>query len=353
MYFMEMKARSEFDKPLPIDAVLPAIKLALATQKSAVLKAPPGAGKTTRVPLALLDAAWCGDLKILMLEPRRLAARAAAYRMADQLGEKAGDTVGYRMRQDTRVSKKTRIEVVTEGILTRMLLDDPSLEGVGIVIFDEFHERSLSADLGLALCLQVQSLFRPDLRLLIMSATLDADVLATHLGQAPVVRSAGKMYPVETKYLGHPIRGTFIEPLVARAIQQALKDSQGDLLVFLPGASEIQRTAERLAGVLPDSVTIHPLFGNLTRVDQDRALARAAIGTRKVVLATSIAETSLTIDGVRVVIDSGQMRVPRFDPRTGMTRLETVPVTRDAADQRRGRAGRQAPGICLPLMVGK
>lgn len=349
MYFMEMKARSVFDKPLPIDSVLPMIKVALTTQNCAVLEAPPGAGKTTRVPLALLETPWLKGHKILMLEPRRLAARAAAYRMADQLGEKAGDTVGYRMRQDTLVGKRTRIEVVTEGILTRMLLDDPSLEGFGLVIFDEFHERSLSADLGLALCRQVQSLFRPDLRLLIMSATLDADVLAAYLGQAPVVRSEGKMYPVETKYLGHPIRGAFIEPIVAAAIQQALKETQGDLLVFLPGAAEIKRTAERLAGVLPDTVNVYPLFGNLTREDQDRALARAAIGTRKVVLATSIAETSLTIDGVRVVVDSGQMRVPRFDPRTGMTRLETVPVTKDAADQRRGRAGRQAPGICYRL----
>lgn len=349
MYFMEMKARSVFDKPLPIDAVLPAIKAALATQKCAVLEAPPGAGKTTRVPLVLLDAAWLDGYKILMLEPRRLAARAAAYRLAEQLGQRVGDTVGYRMRQDTRVSERTRIEVVTEGILTRMLLDDPSLEGVGLVIFDEFHERSLTADLGLALCRQTQEIFRSDLKLLIMSATLDAGALAVHLDQAPVVRSEGKMYPIETKYLGHTIRGTFIEPMVAGAILQAINETAGDVLVFLPGAAEIRRTAEKLTGMLPDSVMVHPLFGNLTRKDQDRALAPALPGTRKVVLATSIAETSLTIDGVRTVIDSGQMRVPRFDPRICMTRLETVTVTLDAADQRRGRAGRQAPGVCYRL----
>lgn len=344
-----MTIRSGLSDPLPIDDVLPALGKALSASSCAVLEAPPGAGKTTRVPLALLGSSWLGALKILMLEPRRLAARAAAYRLADQLGERVGETVGYRMRQDTRVSGETRIEVVTEGILTRMLLDDPALEDVGLVIFDEFHERSLPADLGLALCRQVQDLFRPDLKLLVMSATLDTGALARHLKGAPVVRSEGKMYPIETKYMGRTIRGTFIEPIVAETVQQALRETEGDILVFLPGAAEIRRTSERLTDTLPDSVYIHPLFGNLTRADQDRALAPSPDGTRKVVLSTSIAETSLTIDGVRIVIDSGQMRVPRFDPRTGMTRLETVPVTRDAANQRRGRAGRQAPGVCYRL----
>jgi len=331
--------------PLPIDPILPALREAISNHPSVVLQAPPGAGKTTRVPLALLDAPWLVGRRLVMLEPRRLAARAAAYRLAEQLGEEAGQTVGYRMRQETRVSRQTRIEVVTEGVLTRMLLDDPALEGVGIVVFDEFHERSLPADAGLAFCRQAQEVLRPDLKLLVMSATLDADALAGHLG-APVVRSEGRMYPVETFYLGHALRGLRPEVPTAEAVRRALRETEGDLLVFLPGTAEIRRTQELLVEEM-DGVEVLPLFGDLTREEQDRALRPAA--RRKVILATSIAETSLTIDGVRVVVDAGLMRVPRFDASSGMTRLATLPVARDAADQRRGRAGRQAPGVCYRL----
>jgi ATP-dependent helicase HrpB len=333
------------DPPLPIDPFLPALREALREHPRVVLQAPPGAGKTTRVPLALLDAPWFAGQRIVLLEPRRLAARAAAYRLAEQLDEEVGQTVGYRMRQETRVGQKTRIEVVTEGVLTRMLLDDPSLEGVGIVVFDEFHERSLVADVGLAFCRQTQEVLRPDLKLLVMSATLDADALAGHLG-APVIRSEGHMYPVDTRYLGHALRGLRPEAPTAEAVRRALRETEGDLLVFLPGTAEIRRTLELLADVT-DRAEVLPLYGDLTREEQDRALRPA--GRRKVILATSIAETSLTIDGVRVVVDAGLMRVPRFDASSGMTRLVTLPVARDAADQRRGRAGRQAPGVCYRL----
>lgn len=335
---------------LPVAAALPEVRAALAGPGAAVLVAPPGAGKTTLVPLALLDEGWTAARRLIVLEPRRLAARAAADRMAALLGEDgAGGTVGYRVRNDTRVGARTRIEVVTEGVLTRMLQSDPSLEGVALVVFDEFHERSLHADLGLALTLQARSVLRPELRLLVMSATLDAAPVAALLGDAPVVRSEGRTYPVETRWRKSPVEG-WIEPAVARAVRSALDQEEGDVLVFLPGAAEIRRTERRLleAG-LPASVTVHALFGALPRGAQERAIAPSPPGRRKVVLATSIAETSLTIEGVRVVVDAGLMRVPRFDPGTGMTRLETIRVTRDAADQRRGRAGRVAPGVCYRL----
>jgi ATP-dependent helicase HrpB len=335
---------------LPVTAVLDEVADALAGPGSAVLVAPPGAGKTTGVPLSLLDAGWRGDGRILVLEPRRLAARASAERMAHLVGDdRVGETVGYRVRGDTRVSARTRIEVVTEGVLPRMLASDPALEGVAAVLFDEFHERSLPADLGLALTLHARRLFRPDLRLLVMSATLDAAPVARLLGDAPVVRSEGRTHPVETRFLDRPADG-WIEPHVVRAVRGILPETEGDVLVFLPGAAEIRRTADGLdeAG-LPRGVQVHTLHGSLTRADQDRALAPAPDGERKIVLASAIAETSLTIEGVRIVVDSGLMRGPRFDPGTGMTRLETVRVTRDSADQRRGRAGRVAPGVCLRL----
>ncbi|MGD8321139.1 MAG: ATP-dependent helicase HrpB, partial [Gemmatimonadota bacterium] len=335
---------------LPVRDALPALRSALEERASAVLVAPPGAGKTTLAPLALLDEAWLGGRKIVVLEPRRLATRAAAQRMAELLGEPdAGGTVGYRMRLDTQVGPGTRVEVVTEGILTRMLQSDPSLDDVGLVVFDEFHERSLQADLGLALSLHARKLFRPDLRLLVMSATLDADPVAALLGEAPVIRSEGRTWPVETRWRETAVTG-WIEPAVVDAVVHALAQDEGDILAFLPGAAEIRRTEERLREAeLPGGVEIHALFGLLPRADQDRALRPAPPGQRKVVLASAIAESSLTIEGTRVVVDAGLMRVPRFDPGTGMTRLETLRVTRDAADQRRGRAGRTAPGVCYRL----
>jgi ATP-dependent helicase HrpB len=314
-----------------------------------VLHAPPGAGKTTRVPLALLDEAWLGGRRIVMLEPRRLAARAAAAYMARLLGEDVGDTVGYRVRLDTRVGPRTRIEAVTEGVLTRMLQEDPALDSVGALIFDEFHERSIHADLGLALALQAQALLRPDLRIIVMSATLEGERVAALLDGAPVVSSEGRSYPVDTIYLNDRIDG-FVEPVVATTVERAVHRHDGDVLVFLPGAAEIRRTAERLANAaLPVGTAIMPLYGDLPHDAQDRAIAPSPPGSRKIVLATSIAETSLTIEGVRVVVDSGLMRVPSFSPRTGMTRLTTVPVSRAAADQRRGRAGRLGPGTCYRL----
>ncbi|HEX2093709.1 MAG TPA: ATP-dependent helicase HrpB [Longimicrobiaceae bacterium] len=334
---------------LPIEEVLPALRDALRRRTTAVLQAPPGAGKTTRVPLALLYEPWLAGGRIVMLEPRRLAARAAARRMAATLGEGVGDTVGYRVRMDTRVGPRTRIEVVTEGVLTRLLQSDPALEGVGLVIFDEFHERSLHADLGLALTLQSQSVLRDDLRILVMSATLDGGAVAALLDDAPVVTSAGRSHPVETRYLPRPAEG-HLEPLVARAVLEALEREPGDILAFLPGMAEIRRVEDRLreAGTRP-GVRVYPLHGALLQEEQDRAIEPSPPGERKVVLATSIAETSLTIEGIRTVVDSGRMRVPRFSPRTGMMRLETVPVSRASADQRRGRAGRLGPGVCYRL----
>jgi ATP-dependent helicase HrpB len=335
------------DAPLPIDEVLPQLLAALETHPLAVLVAPPGAGKSTRVPLALLAARWRGDRRIVMLEPRRLAARAVARRMAATLGEEVGGTVGYRVRMESRVSARTRIEVVTEGVFTRMLLDDPELDGIAAVLFDEFHERSLEGDLGLALALDATAL-RDDLQLLVMSATIDAAAVARLLRDAPVIESAGRSYPVETRYRPHgPTRR--LEDHVADVVLESLRSESGSTLVFLPGQAEIIRTAERLAGRLPADTDLAPLYGQLSPEEQDRAVRPAAAERRKVVLATSIAETSLTIEGIRVVIDSGLSRRPAYEPATGLTTLETRPVSRAAAAQRRGRAGRTAPGVCYRL----
>jgi ATP-dependent helicase HrpB len=334
---------------LPIHEALPELKRVLGERSSAVLVAPPGAGKTTVTPLALLEEAWTEGGRIIVLEPRRLAARAAAERMASILGERVGDTVGYRVRLQSKVSARTRIEVVTEGVFTRMALDDPGLDGVAAVLFDEFHERSLDADLGLAFALDGQALLRPDLRLLVMSATLDGARVAALLDGAPVVESQGRAFPVETRYLGRDPRER-LEQAVSRAVLQALRQESGSLLVFLPGQGEIRRVEERLRERIRDpEVILAPLYGALDPTEQDRAVSPPPPGIRKVVLATSIAETSLTIEGVRVVIDCGLARVPRFDPSSGLTRLETVRVSRAAADQRRGRAGRTESGVCWRL----
>jgi len=342
---------------LPIRAALPELLEVLGQRTCAVLQAPPGAGKTTVVPLALLSAEWMPPTgRIIVLEPRRLAARAAAVRMAQLLGEPVGQTVGYRMRLESKVSAKTRIEVVTEVILTRQLQDDPSLEGVAAVLFDEFHERSLQADLGLALALDAQAVLRPDLRLLVMSATLDADRLGAWL-RAPVVRSEGRTFPVETRYLA-PQRAASasrrpherLQDLTPTIIREALAEHPtGDVLVFLPGLADQRRVADRLTPTLAPTIDLHVLHGELPLEQQDAALRPAPVGRRKVVLATSIAETSLTIEGVTMVVDSGYARVPRFEPRTGLTTLGTEPVSQAAADQRRGRAGRLSPGTCYRL----
>ncbi|WP_268799458.1 ATP-dependent helicase HrpB [Pseudomonas huanghezhanensis] len=338
---------------LPIDAVLPALREALAARHEAVLEAPPGAGKTTRVPLALLNEPWLAGQTILMLEPRRLAARAAAERLASELGEKVGETVGYRIRLDSKVGPDTRIEVVTEGILTRRLQDDPALEGVGLVIFDEYHERSLDADLALALSLNGRALFRDDqpLKVLLMSATLEGERLSALLDDAPIVRSDGRMFPV-TMHWGRPFQqGEFIEPRVVQTVLDALGSQTGSLLVFLPGQAEIRRVHQQLADALGErrDILLCPLHGELDLNAQRAAIEPAPTGTRKVVLATNIAETSLTIDGVRVVVDAGLARVPRFDPGSGMTRLDTQRISRASATQRAGRAGRLEPGVCYRL----
>ncbi|MCA1383178.1 ATP-dependent helicase HrpB [Bradyrhizobium sp. BRP23] len=338
-----------FDTPLPIDAVLDDLSRTLEASNAAVLVAPPGAGKTTRVPLALLDAPWAKDKKVIVLEPRRIAARASADRMAKSLGERAGETVGYRVRFGSKISRATRIEVVTEGIFTRQILDDPELTGVAAILFDEFHERSLDADMGLALARDAQTGLREDLRILVMSATLDGARVARLLGDAPVVESEGRAFPVETRYLGRKADAP-IERQMADAIASALRADSGSVLAFLPGAAEIRRTQNFLSERVQDaSVEIVPLFGALDAAVQDRAIAPAPKGTRKVVLATSIAETSLTIEGVRIVVDSGLARVPRYEPDIGLTRLETVRASRAAVDQRRGRAGRTEPGVCYRL----
>ncbi|MVW76750.1 ATP-dependent helicase HrpB [Pseudomonas xionganensis] len=342
---------------LPIDALLPALCEALAERHEAVLEAPPGAGKTTRVPLALLDQPWLAGQRIIMLEPRRLAARAAAERLACELNEKVGETVGYRIRLDSKVGPNTRIEVVTEGILARRLQYDPALEGVGLVIFDEFHERSLDADLALALCLNGRAMFRGQdsgeapLKVLLMSATLEGERLATLLGEAPVLRSEGRMFPVDIRW-GAPFQvGEWVEPRVLQTVLQALSDEPGSLLVFLPGQAEIRRVAEQLAEALGGrrDILLCPLHGELELSAQRAAIEPAPAGMRKVVLATNIAETSLTIDGVRVVVDAGLARVPRFDPASGMTRLDTQRISRASATQRAGRAGRLQPGACYRL----
>jgi ATP-dependent helicase HrpB len=339
----------DFDQPLPIDAALPALTAALVARNVAVLVAPPGAGKSTRVPLVLASEPWARERKIIVLEPRRLAARAAATRMAMTLGEQVGETVGYRVRFGSKISRATRIEVVTEGVFTRRVLDDPGLEGVAALLFDEFHERSLDADLGLALARDVQTGLREDLRLLVMSATLDGARIAKLLDDAPVVESSGRAFAVETRYLGRDPRAP-IERQVVDAILQAIRREAGSVLAFLPGAAEIRRTEMQLRERIADpAVDVAALFGALEAQAQDRAIAPAPRGRRKIVLATSIAETSLTIEGVRVVVDCGLARVPRYEPEVGLTRLETVRVSRAAADQRRGRAGRTEPGICYRL----
>jgi ATP-dependent helicase HrpB len=331
--------------PLPIDGALPELTARLRSGNSAVLVAPPGAGKTTRVPLLLAEE---GSVKgrILVLEPRRLAARAAAQRMAQTLAEQVGDSVGLRVRFGSKISKRTRIEIITEGIFTRLVLDDPTLDGVAAILFDEFHERSLDADLGLALARDVQQVLRPDLRLLVMSATIDGARIAGLLN-APVVESVGRAFAVETRYISRDARP--IEPQVADTIVRALRSERGSLLAFLPGAAEIRRTAALLEGRIEPATDVVALYGALSGDEQDRAIAPAPPGRRKVVLATSIAETSITIEGVRIVVDGGLARVPRYEPDVGLTRLETMRVSRAAADQRRGRAGRTEPGICYRL----
>jgi ATP-dependent helicase HrpB len=333
----------------PVDLVVPELKAALQSHASAVLVAEPGAGKTTRVPLALLDEPWLGAKKIVMLEPRRLAARAAAKRMADTLGEGVGETVGYTVRLERKVSKQTRIEVVTEGILTRRLQNDPELSDTSLLIFDEFHERSLDGDLGLALALDVQRGLRDDLKLLVMSATLDSARLSTHLGNAPVISAKGRMFPVGVTYLEKAQRFTIADDAV-KAVIRALRDVKGSLLVFLPGEGEIRRTEEKLLQTgLAANVDVRPLYGAMTLQAQDEAIRPSPAGRRKIVLATTIAETSLTIEGIEAVIDTGLKRAPRFDPAAGMTTLETVRVSQASAEQRKGRAGRLGPGHCYRL----
>ncbi|UVL55712.1 ATP-dependent helicase HrpB [Pseudomonas sp. B21-035] len=340
-------------KSLPIDAALPALRAALSQRHEAVLEAPPGAGKTTRVPLALLDEPWLAGQRILMLEPRRLAARAAAERLASELGEQVGQTVGYRIRLDSKVGPNTRIEVVTEGILTRRLQADPALDGVGLLIFDEFHERSLDADLALALSLNGRELLRddPPLKILLMSATLEGERLSSLLDDAPVVSSEGRMYPVDIRWSRPFQAGEFIEPRVVETVLQAISDESGSVLVFLPGQAEIRRVHQSLQEALGErrDILLCPLHGELDLNAQRAAIDTPAAGLRKVVLATNIAETSLTIDGVRVVVDAGLARVPRFDPGSGMTRLDTQRISRASATQRAGRAGRLEPGVCYRL----
>ncbi|AMB85163.1 ATP-dependent helicase [Pseudomonas agarici] len=338
---------------LPIDAVLPALRKALADRNEVILEAPPGAGKTTRVPLALLSEAWLGEQKILLLEPRRLAARAAAARLASELGEKVGETVGYRIRLESKVGPRTRIEVVTEGILSRRLQVDPALDGVGVVIFDEYHLRSLDSDLALALCLSARELLRdePPLKLLLMSATLEGARLSRVLNDAPVITSEGRMHPVSAIW-GSPYQpGQPADVRVTDICLTALNEQAGSILVFLPGQAEIRRVAESLREQLSHrpNVVVCPLYGDLDLNAQRSAIEPAAPGTRKIVLATNIAETSLTIEGVRVVVDSGLERVPKFDPRSGMTRLDTQRISKASATQRAGRAGRLEPGVCYRL----
>ncbi|WP_339715260.1 ATP-dependent helicase HrpB [uncultured Sneathiella sp.] len=333
---------------LPVEGVLPVLATALTSAPVAILEAAPGAGKTTLVPLFLLKSGLMGSGKIIMLEPRRLAARAAARRMADLLGEEVGQTVGYRVRLDSKVSQQTRIEVVTEGILTRRLQSDPELKGIDLLIFDEFHERSLQTDLGLALARQVQEILRDDLKLLLMSATIDTARISKALGGAPVISSAGRQFPVETRFLSRPGSKSTVQEVLT-AVEQAIQE-EGDILVFLPGAREITRLQQRLSQ-LPSlsDILILALYGNLPPKDQDGAILPDPDGKRKIVLSTDIAETSLTIEGVRIVIDSGLARRPVFNPNSGMTALETRRIARASADQRRGRAGRLGPGICYRL----
>jgi ATP-dependent helicase HrpB len=338
---------------LPIDDILSKLCASLEHTPNAVVQAAPGAGKTTRIPLRLLDTPWRDGGKIIILEPRRLAARAAARRMAQTLDEPVGKTVGYRIQLDDTTGPDTLIEVVTEGILTRRLQSDPSLEGVAAVIFDEFHERNLQADLGLALCLDCQAGLRKNLRILVMSATLDVAPIAELMGDAPVISSVGRAFPVETRYLGKPPVNHFRDnlcPAVSSALKQALRDEPGSILVFLPGEGEIRRVENLLnESSLPGDVDVLPLYGALSQNQQDQAISPAPSRRRKIVLATAIAETSLTIEGIRMVVDGGQSRNPKFDPQSGMTRLFTEPVSLAGATQRQGRAGRLEPGICYRL----
>ena len=333
---------------LPVTNILPQLDAAMDTHASAVLVAPPGAGKTTLVPIHMLGAKWRGDGMIVLLEPRRLAARGAARRMAELLGEEPGETVGYRMRLESKVSNRTKILVVTEGVFARMILDDPDLKGVAAVLFDEFHERSLDADFGLALALDVQAALRDDLKILVMSATLDGARVAALLGDAPVIESEGRAFPVDIRYRERKADER-VEDAMARSIRDALADETGSILAFLPGQGEIERTVRLLEDRVPDHVMLAPLYGAMEGRDQDAAIKPAPKGKRKVVLATSIAETSITIDGVRVVIDSGLARLPKYEPATGLTRLETVRTSRASADQRAGRAGRTEPGVAIRL----
>ncbi|HYA89161.1 MAG TPA: ATP-dependent helicase HrpB [Nitrospirota bacterium] len=333
----------------PIDAILPELIAAITASPSVVLHAPPGAGKTTRIPLALLKALPPEQGRIVMLEPRRIAAVSAARWMAKSISEDVGATVGYAIRFDTKKSRKTRIEVVTEGILTRRIQSDPGLEDAAVVIFDEFHERSIHADLALALCLDVRKNLRPDLKIMVMSATLDYGPIATLLGNAPVITSLGKAFTVEERYLEDTTG--MLPARVANAVRIALKDTQGDILVFLPGSGEIRACVKEIHETVnldANRITLHPLYGDLPFDEQERAIMPSK-EARKVVLATNIAETSLTIEGVQVVIDSGQTRMLRYDPSTGMNRLVTVPVSRASAEQRKGRAGRLGPGVCYRL----
>jgi ATP-dependent helicase HrpB len=333
----------------PVDDVIPDLKAALIARPSAILVAEPGAGKTTRVPLALVNEPWLRGRKIVMLEPRRLAARAAAKRMADTVSESLGETVGYTVRLERKVSAKTRIEVVTEGILTRRLQQDPELKDTGLLIFDEFHERSLDGDLGLALALDVQRGLRDDLKLLMMSATLDTERLAAHLDGAPVISAKGRMFPVGVTHLERPTRFTLVDDTV-KAVQRALREVRGSLLVFLPGEGEIRRVEDVLLRAdLPDDVDVRPLYGAMALAQQDDAIRPSPAERRKIVLATTIAETSLTIDGIEGVIDTGLKRAPRFDPASGMTSLDTIRVSHASAEQRKGRAGRLGPGQCYRL----
>lgn len=332
---------------LPILDVIPEVKEKLLNHRVVILQAPPGAGKSTVLPIKLMDEEWLNGKKIIMLEPRRLAARSVASRMSSLINDEVGKTIGYRVRFDNKVSSDTRVEVVTEGILTRMLQTDNALEGVGLVIFDEFHERSLHADLALALCCQAQQILRDDLRILIMSATLDGNKLSSLLNNAPIVNCEGRQFHVGINYINTDAAAPL--PLsVTRTIKKALTENEGDVLVFLPGTGEIHRTNELLEAE-HISARVHLLYGDLSPQQQQQAILPDPNGRRKVILATSIAETSLTIEGITVVIDSGYSRIPKFDLRTGLTRLETVRVTKDAADQRAGRAGRLGPGVCYRL----
>jgi ATP-dependent helicase HrpB len=333
---------------LPIEPLLPELRQALRAGPSAVLQAPPGAGKTTRVPLALLGEPWLQGRRIVMLEPRRLAARAAAKRMAEMIGEKVGETIGYRVRLDSAVSARTQVEVVTAGVFIRQIQDDPSLDGFGAVLFDEFHERSLDVDLGLALVLDARQALRADLRVLAMSATLDGAPIARLLSDAPVLTSEGKRFSIDTRYLPRDPTGR-LDETVSSAVRRALDEEDGDVLVFLPGVGDIRRVESRLNESIATDIEIVALYSDLPLDRQDAAIRPSAAGRRKIILATSIAETSLTIEGVRVVVDSGFTRAPRFDPGTGMSALQTVRISRASADQRRGRAGRLGPGVCYRL----